>query len=128
MFFEFELSRIGMLVFREYHIHPGGSDPEVHGPRVAQVVEHDLARFDSDDEPLTRLTHIDSTPSHVGQDFLPTWQDDDGVDDERLREGHCRTCWHEFLISWSNMIPVLLMAVFHPLYPRCHSLMGRSRG
>ena len=38
-------------------------------PRVAQVVEHDLARFDSDDDPLTRLTPVDSVQSHVGQDL-----------------------------------------------------------
>ena len=40
-----------------------------HSPRVAQVVEHDLARFDSDDDPLTRLTPVDSVQSHVGQDL-----------------------------------------------------------
>ena len=68
-------------------------------PHVAQVVEHDLARFDSDDEPLTRLTRIDSTPSHVVQDSLPSWQDYDGVDDERLREGHCRNVWARVGVS-----------------------------
>ena len=78
-------------------------------PRVAQVVEHDLARFDSDDDSLTRLTRVDSVQSHVGQDLsghqqeaqlpLPSWQDDDGADDERLIEGHFRNVWARVGVS-----------------------------
>ena len=85
--FEFELSRICKDDFQA--VSHSARRERSRSPRVAHVVEHDLTRFDSDDEPLSRLTHID-TPSHVGQDLLATWRDDDGVDDEKLREGHYR--------------------------------------
>ena len=86
--FELELNRISDDGFLAAS-HPSRKERS-RSLRVAQVVEHDL----------TRLTHID-TPSHVGQ-----WQD--GADDERLHEVHCRN------VESSR---VTMMAAFHPQCP-----------
>ena len=78
-------------------------------PRVAQVVEHDLTRFDSDDVPLSRLTHID-TPSHVGRICWPLGEMMMAWTTRGCMKVIAGTWWQELevRILWSNMIPGVL--------------------